>query len=49
MLETLIQVDQLLDGLSPKARQAFLMAQLEGLIYAEISRELKVSVSMIKQ
>ncbi|WP_239796219.1 sigma factor-like helix-turn-helix DNA-binding protein [Candidatus Nitrotoga arctica] len=33
----------------PKARRAFLLAQLEGLTYAEIAQQLGVSVSMIKQ
>ncbi|ENO83963.1 sigma-70 family RNA polymerase sigma factor [Thauera linaloolentis] len=49
MLETLLAIDALLDGLSAKARQAFLMSQLDGLTYAEIAAELGVSVSRVRQ
>lgn len=49
ILETLMQIDALLDGLSPKARRAFLLSQLDGLTYAEIAVQLNVSVSMIKK
>lgn len=49
VLETLVHIDQLLDGLSLKARHAFLMAQLEGLSQAKISRKIGVSISMVKQ
>lgn len=47
MLETLLQLDAMLDGLGPKVRQAFLLAQLDGLGYAEIARRLGVSVSSV--
>ncbi len=49
VLETLIEVDKLLDGLPRKARRAFLLAQLDGLTYAQIATELGVSVSSIQQ
>lgn len=49
LLETLMEIDHLLDDLPVKARRAFLLAQLEGLTYAEIAQQLGVSVSMIKQ
>lgn len=49
ILETLEAIDTALAGLPVKARQAFLMAQLEGMSYAEIARELNVSVSSIKK
>lgn len=39
----------LLDGLSDKARAAFLMYRLDGLRQAEIAEELGVSVSRVKQ
>ena len=48
-LETLQQVDTMLDGLSRKARAAFLLSQLEGLTYAEIAERLTVSVSSVKK
>lgn len=49
ILETLHQIDTLLDGLPPKARSAFLLSQLEGLKYADIAARLDVSVSMVKK
>lgn len=49
ILETLAQIDALLDGLSPRARSAFLLSQLEGLAYADIAVRLGVSVSMVKK
>ena len=32
-----------------RAKQAFLLAHLEGLTYAEIAKELRVSTSSVKQ
>ena len=49
LLETLVAIDAMLDSLSAKARQAFLLSQLEGLGYAEIAERLGVSVSMVKK
>lgn len=49
MIEALLEIDALLDGLPAKARQAFLLSQLEGLRYAEIAERLKVSLSMVKK
>lgn len=49
IIETLFEVDLMLDGLPVKARKAFLLSQLEGLTYAEIALELNVSLSMVKQ
>ncbi|ACO78456.1 RNA polymerase sigma factor, ECF subfamily [Azotobacter vinelandii CA] len=48
-LEALAAIDQLLDGLSPKARAAFLYSQLEGLNYTEIASRLGVSVTRVHQ
>lgn len=48
-LEALTAIDHLLDGLSPKARAAFLYSQLEGLTYAEIAARLGVSVTRVHQ
>ena len=47
ILETLLQLDAMLDGLGQRVKQAFLLAQLEGLGYAEIARRLGVSVSSV--
>lgn len=48
-LEMLQLVDQMLDGLGGKARQAFLLSQLDNLTYAEIAQQLAVSVSSVKK
>ena len=37
------------DGLNVKAREAFLLSQLEGLTYADIASRLAVSVSSVKK
>lgn len=49
VLETLIEIDRLLDGLPTKIRRAFLLSQLDGLSYAHIASELGVSVSSVQQ
>lgn len=49
MLETLFALDRMLQGLPDKARQAFLMAQFEGMPYAEIGARLNVSERMVKK
>lgn len=49
VLETLLAIDRLLDGLSVKARSAFLMSQLDGMTYSEIAAELNVSASRVRQ
>ncbi len=48
-LQALQQVDQALDGLPGKVREAFLLAHLEGLRYAQIAERLGVSASSVKQ
>ncbi|CAA2104203.1 sigma-70 family RNA polymerase sigma factor [Variovorax paradoxus] len=47
--ETLCRIDAMLDRLNPKARTAFLLSQLDGLAYAEIAVQLKVSERMVKK
>lgn len=49
MLESLFSLDKMLQGLPDKARQAFLMAQFEGLSYAEIGARLDISERMVKK
>jgi RNA polymerase sigma-70 factor (ECF subfamily) len=49
LLETLLSIDRMLADLGPKVRQAFLLAQLEGLDYATIAQQLDVSVSSVKK
>lgn len=48
-LETLCRIDAMLERLNPKARSAFLMAQLDGMPYAAIAIELEVSERMVKK
>lgn len=48
-LELLQEIDRLLDGLPMRAKEAFLLAHLEGLSYAEIAARLSVSTSSVKQ
>lgn len=49
MLETLVEIDGLLEGLSYNVRKAFLLSQLDGLSQAEIALELGVSISTVKR
>jgi RNA polymerase sigma factor (sigma-70 family) len=48
-LEALQQIDRALDGLAPQVREAFLLAHLEELSYAQIAERLAVSTSSVKQ
>lgn len=48
-LETLVEVDRLLDGLSFRAKKAFLLARIDGRPYADIAAELGVSVISVKK
>lgn len=49
ILETLMEIDQMLDSMSERGRQIFLMAQLDGLSYVEISRRLGISVNTVRK
>jgi RNA polymerase sigma factor (sigma-70 family) len=49
LLETLFEIDAMLDQLPPKARSTFLLSQLEGLTYAEIAERLDISVRTVKR
>ena len=49
VLETLVEVDRILATLADKPRQAFLLAQLHELTYAEIGVQLGVSERMVKK
>ena len=48
-LEALQQLDRVLDGLPSQVKEAFLLAHLEELSYAEIVEHLGVSTSSVKQ
>jgi RNA polymerase sigma factor (sigma-70 family) len=49
ILETLHEIDAMLDTLPAKARTAFLLSQLEGLSYAQIAEQLGVAVRTVKR
>lgn len=49
ILQTLHEVDAMLDALKPAARRAFLLSQLEGMKYEDIARELGVSLVTVKR
>jgi RNA polymerase sigma factor (sigma-70 family) len=49
ILETLHEIDAMLDRLSAKARTTFLLAQLEGLTYADIAERLQVNIRTVKR
>lgn len=48
-IQSLQEIDRVLDGLPPKVREAFLLAHLVELSYADIARRLEVSASSVKQ
>lgn len=48
-VESLQQIDRVLDGLPPRVREAFLLAHLFELSYAEIAERLGASASSVKQ
>jgi RNA polymerase sigma factor (sigma-70 family) len=49
VVESLAQIDRLLDGLPAPVRRAFLLAQIERWSYAQIAEDLGVSISSVKQ
>ncbi|MNL70056.1 putative RNA polymerase sigma factor FecI [compost metagenome] len=48
-MQSLQQIDRMLDDLPPRVREAFLLAHLVELSYAEIAERLGVSTSSVKQ
>ncbi len=49
ILPTLRELDQLLDGLPKQVKRAFLLAQLDGLTYAQIGAQLGISIATVKR
>lgn len=49
ILQTLHEIDSMLDALPTKARSAFLLSQLEGMSYAEIAGKLGVAIRTVKR
>ncbi|MHC6224086.1 sigma-70 family RNA polymerase sigma factor [Pseudomonas sp. X10] len=49
IFETLLELDRLLDGLPAVVKRAFLLAQVDGLGYAEIGSQLGISLATVKR
>lgn len=49
LLELLERIARLLDGLKPKVRQAFLLAQCEGLGHKQIAEQMGISVRSVER
>jgi RNA polymerase sigma factor (sigma-70 family) len=49
IIDTLLQIEKMLDAMSERGRQIFLLAQLDGLSFAEIGRQLDVSVTTVRK
>jgi RNA polymerase sigma-70 factor (ECF subfamily) len=49
LLETLIALDAVLEGLERPVREAFLLSQMDGLSHGEIAARLDVSVTTVKR
>jgi len=49
LIEALVRIDAMLDGLPAKARSAFLLSRLDGLNYNEIAERLGVSLSSVEK
>ena len=49
ILETLVELDHLLDGLPIAVKRAFLLAQVDGLTHNQIAVKLSISVATVKR
>lgn len=49
VLEALTAVSQVLDGLSVRVREAFLLSQLDGLTYPQIAEQLGTTVNVVQK
>lgn len=49
ILQTLQEVDAMLDGLGAKVRQVFILSQFEGLHYPDIARQLGISLRTVNK
>jgi RNA polymerase sigma factor, sigma-70 family len=49
IIETLMEIDALLDGMGARPREIFLMAQLDGLSFVEIGKLLSLSANSVRK
>lgn len=49
VLETLVELDRLLDGLPVQVRRAFLLSQLDGQTHAQVAAALGISIPTVKR
>lgn len=49
LLQTLDEIDAMLNSLPPRAREAFVLSQLEGLTYVQIATRLNISERTVKR
>lgn len=49
ILEALLEIDRMLDGLGQRCREIFLLAQLEGLSQVQISQRLGLSTNTVRK
>lgn len=49
IVEALTAISRILDGLSPRLREIFLLSQLDGLTYAEIATQFGMSVNAVQK
>lgn len=49
LIESLLAIDRMLDGLSGKAKAVFIHSQIDGLTYSQISQRLGLSLGRIHQ
>lgn len=47
LLEALLEIDRLLDGLGARVKQAFILSQFEGLTYPQIAERLGISLRTV--
>ena len=49
ILETLYEIDAMLDALQPKVKRVFLLSQIEGMKYEDIATQMDVSLITVKR
>ncbi len=47
MMQALLEIDAMLDGLGAKVKQTFILSQFDGLPYAEIAQRLNISLRSV--